>query len=767
MSDTKKLNTPTVPSGPKANKRKSIKALQVDVAPERIAADGASNAPNVKDKFDLHGLLGEGGMGSVFVAQDRRLGRVVALKVLRSELGGDADLVRRFALEAQVGAQLEHPNIVPLYSLELSESGAPAFAMQLVEGMTLAQYMRDAAFAPEEERKPQGQYALKKRLDGLLGACSAMEFAHSRGVIHRDLKPDNIMLGDHREVYVMDWGLARVTTTGVEEDDEISIVELGPSPTPSTFGSAPTVAPSASKPPVDSDAFAGAPTAVPSHTPPATGSSPERHTQYGQVMGTFQYMAPEQAQGRIDEVGPAADQYALGLMLLELGTLRPARSTISSSDAHKEAMAGRTGSTEDCDGNELPAAFLAIVRRATAKTVSDRYASVTELAEDVRRFIRDEEVSVYREGLARRLARAAARRPAFFFGVLSAICTAGGVAIMVSLVLAAQTARRAASDLEGLQKVLVATQQRGQEIDVHLSDLSAALERVAAVTLETMAREEGRVDDAALAALAAQPMPPLQYSDRHQTNVNWTTPTISWVGRPAQPPPPSTLVLSRVAPWLRGAGLSSLPGEFLDAPPAEQDAALERGNSAWIRVGVGLADGAYMQFPGREMPEGYDHRERSWYRAALQHHTLQWAAPNPSPLGKGLRLPALLALTREGKVVGVVVGDVNVEEFAQRLVLSEMPGFVDAYLCTSEGKITVRRGLAAQEIKPGMDLEKPLELPQVTDEELARRMAAREFGGYLKRGDRLVVFSQLISPPWYYVAEFERGPYLSTAQVSE
>ncbi|MEW5739789.1 MAG: serine/threonine-protein kinase [Myxococcota bacterium] len=209
-AETKKLNTPTVPSGQSSSKRRTIKSQRVDVAPERVSnTSGDTSAPNVKDKFDLHGLLGEGGMGSVFVALDRRLGRVVALKVLRSELGNDSDLVRRFALEAQVGAQLEHPNIVPLYSLERSESGAPAFAMQLVEGRTMAQYMRDAAEAPEEERKPTGKYALKKRLQGLLGACSAMEFAHSRGVIHRDLKPDNIMLGEHHEVYVMDWGLAR------------------------------------------------------------------------------------------------------------------------------------------------------------------------------------------------------------------------------------------------------------------------------------------------------------------------------------------------------------------------------------------------------------------------------------------------------------------------------------------------------------------------------------------------------------------------------
>src|SRR5690349_14615810 len=134
--------------------RRSIKSARVAVAPERVSS-AASEDPRsheVNGKFDLHGLLGEGGMGSVFIAQDRRLGRVVALKVLRSEYGRDADLLRRFALEAQVGAQLEHPNIVPLYSLERAGDGGPAFAMQLVEGTTMGQYMNDAAGAPREAR---------------------------------------------------------------------------------------------------------------------------------------------------------------------------------------------------------------------------------------------------------------------------------------------------------------------------------------------------------------------------------------------------------------------------------------------------------------------------------------------------------------------------------------------------------------------------------------------------------------------------------------
>ena len=112
-------------------------------------------------RFQVRELLGEGGMGSVFVAHDRGLGRIVALKRLRDGFEGNPDAMRRFILEAQVGAQLEHPNIVPLYSFEQAQSGSPAIAMQLLEGMTMSDYISAAASAPKAALSMQGEYSLK------------------------------------------------------------------------------------------------------------------------------------------------------------------------------------------------------------------------------------------------------------------------------------------------------------------------------------------------------------------------------------------------------------------------------------------------------------------------------------------------------------------------------------------------------------------------------------------------------------------------------
>jgi serine/threonine protein kinase len=325
----------------------SLKGERVSVDPGVVSSTDGT-AQGLAARFLVQNLLGEGGMGSVFVAQDRGLGRVVALKRLREGLEADADAMRRFILEAQIGAQLEHPNIVPLYSFERSQNGAPAIAMQLLEGRTMAQYIHDAAAAPREARGMRGEYSLKERLGTLLGVCEAIHFAHERGVIHRDLKPDNVMLGRFREVYVMDWGLARVTSV------DGSVADPSGEPRPAT----PLVA-AESK--VHSELSNSATIAISS----SNGAESATATRQGDVMGTPQYMPPEQALGMLHRVGPATDQFALGVMLQELATLLPARSHSSITVALSEAVLGKLAPPVDAEGVPVHAALQAIVARAT------------------------------------------------------------------------------------------------------------------------------------------------------------------------------------------------------------------------------------------------------------------------------------------------------------------------------------------------------------------------------------------------------------------
>lgn len=220
-------------------------------------------------KYELRGRVGRGGMGTVWRAFDRELGREVALKVMNApdpRPGGEA----RLRTEAQVLARLEHPGLVPVHDLGALPDGRMFYAMKLVRGRRLDEHVRDL-------RSPAARLRVFERI------CEAVAFAHAHGVIHRDLKPQNVMVGPFGEVLVLDWGVAKV---------------LG-DPEPAAPG---TPAPA----PREVDADAATLTAA------------------GTVLGTPGFMAPEQARGE-SAVGVAADVYALGALLSFLGGDAPPR----------------------------------------------------------------------------------------------------------------------------------------------------------------------------------------------------------------------------------------------------------------------------------------------------------------------------------------------------------------------------------------------------------------------------------------------------------
>ncbi len=208
--------------------------------------------------YQLGEVIGRGGMGEVLLAHDQTIGRDVALKRLRAA-APSAEIVDRFLREAKIQARLDHPAIAPVHELGRDSDGRPYFTMKRVAGTTMAALLEASS------------ETLQRLLRGLVDVSLAVELAHSRRVVHRDLKPSNIMLGDYGEVYVLDWGVARVLA---DADDS----KGGEPDLPSLDG----------------------------------------ETKVGSLLGTPGYMAPEQARG--EPVGPAADVYALGAILFEILT---------------------------------------------------------------------------------------------------------------------------------------------------------------------------------------------------------------------------------------------------------------------------------------------------------------------------------------------------------------------------------------------------------------------------------------------------------------
>ena len=293
-------------------------------------------------RYKILRMIGEGGFGRIFLAKDLVLGREVVIKSLKENHLVRDESVRKFISEAKLNSQLDHPSIVPIYSLDTDSQDGLHLAMRLVNGVTMKEYLqrcreKEAKEAIDSRRHER---SLQTRLEYFLKACDAIEYCHARGIVHCDLKPENIMLGRNGEIYVMDWGIA--CTAGTDRK--------------------------------------------------------------GHLDGTPAYMAPEALKD--GATTPQTDVFALGMILNELVSLRGPISGTDSKEVIARICSGDyEPSTSENPRIRISPALRAIVEKAREPEPEYRYQSVRELADDIRHWLFREEVAAYPDSLFQKAMR--------------------------------------------------------------------------------------------------------------------------------------------------------------------------------------------------------------------------------------------------------------------------------------------------------------------------------------------------------------------------
>lgn len=677
-------------------------------------------------------------MGEILIAKDNELGRTVAFKKIHKHVAEIPSYLGRFFMEAQVTAQLQHPNIVPVYEMKVDGNDA-GYAMKLIQGKTLTDLINETKKQLDKRGKLGKHHNLSARLEHFLKVCDAMHYAHRKGVIHRDLKPLNVMVGPFNEVYVMDWGIAKIIS-------------------------------------VNDDVFGDLTEKVGSSGEDDTGE-----TQVGQLLGTPAYMSPEQANGQNDIIDHRSDLFSLGLILFELVTLQRAYLADEQNTVLKKAEKARLAEAKPYPRQPtIPKQLISIIRKATQLDPDDRYATVDAFADDIRRYMRGVAIKARRDTLVQKLMRLMNRHRLAVLNIVVYTVLLSLVAVSWSFY--QQQQARIEVQLQGqrMNHFISAVSKQAQVIDTQFLKYEGIIQGVAASAVTLL--ERGQPDTGRFYDYKDFADPELAPPDLAESPVYGFPISVGWHAYKLAPGVEYEQVedLVRIINPLRHTFKRMLLKSHHTAIAADDDktamSVIKDEGLPLVWTYVGLEEGIFAEYPGKTgYPPDFDPRKRPWYVSTLKNEGACWMPPYIDVGGRGVLLPCTSKLyDKHGKFLGVAAVEMTLDFIRHELMsLSDIRGIENTYLLNDRAEIVVNSAETSGTYERGTLINSIDNLEIYPHKGVVNNIRQGKSGyiSYKEHGkEKLLAYYGLNSIGWYYLAEVDASKILETktkANVSQ
>ena len=703
--------------------------LPMDQSPE-MDPKASVSAESAYEKLED---FNEGGQGIISAARDRSLGRIIALKTLRPSPDDPEKSIHDFITEAKLTAQLDHPGIIPVYSLNQDQNGGYHLAMKLVNGMTLRDHLKNTilnyrrhGIMAFNERE-----GLFKRLEIFLHVCDAMAYAHHKKIMHCDLKPENIMIGEYMEIYVMDWGIAHPVPVRDEIREEKEVASIS---------------------------------------------------------GTPRFLSPEAVNGMVcDE---RADIYALGLILQELATLQFGMDGSCNEEIFEKIRAGELAEIKHIFDFPIDNDLKAIIRKATAYDRDQRYQSAVELAHDLREYMRGNEVSANPDSAWTKVLRWTAHHQKTMLAILfmAILLIMGEIAFIIYHSL--QQSRSAGERVRALSfaygkcmnnAALLDRTFLNQEKTLSLladkaADLLAFHQEEQSLFGRSRKNNSGRGLQFIPASAGNKNMLRLpgdtfyshEYGDMisfsigiHNLNPAISEQTYLETAQLLSP------LYHRMSPGILDSGIL-LDAELRKKEPEKNYTLQEKSRKSLVKsFFIGLENGILLSYPWRKTYDGkVDPRQRSWYLNGKKSDVPSWGKPYIGADYKaGTALPCSTRIMGDnGIFYGVVGMDISCRNLTGLLERMNGAYVEETALVDSQGYVIVSTDMAKHRTADIAASRKDLKLPLYSNSNVRKAIRDSLFGFYSEQhpvhGEIIYLFAAIRSMNCTFIQKIHFQNYL-------